>query len=137
MTSSVEPRRVPLKPDLLGTLDPLPWSWPSERIESARNYWLVSVRADGFPQARPVWGLWADDLLYLSVGGGGLTRAALHRTTPVTVHLDDAANVVIIEGHLERTMRDPEHGTFSFGAPRGSGRSTAPMHVGAITDRAR
>lgn len=80
----------------------LPWTWAVERLEAERNYWLVTVRRDGFPQARPVWGVWSDDGLFLSVGHGGLQRAAGNPPTPITVHVDSARDVVIIEGTVDR-----------------------------------
>lgn len=39
---------------------PLPWSWALERLAANRNYWVVTVSADGRPHAMPVWGVWAD-----------------------------------------------------------------------------
>jgi Pyridoxamine 5'-phosphate oxidase len=40
---------------------PLPWSWARERLDAARNLWLVTVSADGRPHSMPVWGVWDDD----------------------------------------------------------------------------
>lgn len=94
-----------LKPGWLGELDPLHWEWAVGRLEAERNFWLTSIRRDGFPQARPVWGLWDEDGLYLSVGGGGLSRAEAGDALPVTAHTESAANVVIIEGHLQVVAR--------------------------------
>ena len=68
----------------------LPWSWAVERLEVERNYWLVTARRDGFPQARPVWGVWSELRLFLSVGHGGLQRAEPRAAMPITVHTDDA-----------------------------------------------
>src|SRR5688500_7476423 len=81
---------------------PVPWSWAVERLESERNYWLVTVRRDGFPQARPVWGVWSEHGLFLSVGQGGLQRTSGGPAMPITVHVDDAADVVILEGVIDR-----------------------------------
>src|SRR5205807_8375670 len=67
-----------------------------------RNYWLVTVRLDGFPQARPVWGVWSGDGLFLSVGHGGLQRTGASPSMPITVHVDSAMDVVIIEGVIDR-----------------------------------
>jgi nitroimidazol reductase NimA-like FMN-containing flavoprotein (pyridoxamine 5'-phosphate oxidase superfamily) len=40
--------------------DPLPWSWAAERLVANRNFWVVTVSADGRPHALPVWGVWDD-----------------------------------------------------------------------------
>jgi hypothetical protein len=91
-------------PDWLGGSGLLPWSWAVERLAAERNYWIVTSRRDGFPQARPVWGVWRDEGLYLSVGHGGLQRTAARGTPamPVTVHVDSAVDVVILEGVIDR-----------------------------------
>lgn len=41
--------------------DPLPWSWAAERLVANRNFWVVTVSADGRPHALPVWGVWHED----------------------------------------------------------------------------
>lgn len=94
----------PTAPDWLGGDDLLPWSWAVEQLTKERNYWLTSVRRDGFPQARPLWGVWHDDRLYLSVGHAGMQRARKD-TTDVTVHVDSAVDVVIVEGNLNHVGR--------------------------------
>ena len=84
----------------------LSWQWAEDQLSSCRNYWVVTTRSDGFPQARPVWGLWFEDVLYLTIGHGGVQRAAKHDdgTFDVTVHVDSAVDVVIIEGTAERSV---------------------------------
>ena len=103
-----EPRAErPRAPDWLGGDELLPWKWAEEHLTNERNYWLSSVRRDGFPQARPLWGVWFDGALYLSVGHAGLQRTASPESD-VTVHVDSAVDVVILEGTIERTKRDDE-----------------------------
>ncbi|MEX0875444.1 MAG: pyridoxamine 5'-phosphate oxidase family protein [Actinomycetota bacterium] len=86
-----EPRASRPTPDWLGGEELLPWTWAEENLAAERNYWLVSARRDGFPQARPLWGVWLDGSLFLSVGHAGLQRAGrldgVERR--VTVHVDD------------------------------------------------
>lgn len=112
-----EPRASrPKAPDWLGGDELLPWSWAEKCLTDERNYWLVSVREDGFPQARPLWGVWDDGLLYLSVGHAGMQRAK--EQEQVTVHVDSAVDVVILEGTISRAtanygkrfkISDPPH----------------------------
>lgn len=82
----------------------MPWSWAEKCLTDERNYWLVSVRDDGFPQARPLWGVWHEGLLYLSVGHAGLQRSVepADGRLDVTVHVDSAVDVVILEGTITR-----------------------------------
>jgi hypothetical protein len=78
-------------------------------LTSARHYWVATIRENGFPQSRPVDGVWMDDMLALSVGHVGVQRAAQRDDGrfDVTVHTESAANVVIIEGTLERVAGRP------------------------------
>jgi hypothetical protein len=102
----MEPIASRPSPDWLGGKGLLPWSWAVERLEAERNYWLVTVRRDGFPQARPVWGVWSHSGLLLSVGHGGLQRTEMAAALPITVHVDSAVDVVIIEGMIDRVARN-------------------------------
>ena len=79
------------------TGDELPWEWARQRLERAADYWLVTVGADGRPVTRPVWGIWRDDRLLLSVGSTSHWRN-LRAHQDVTVSLGDAAEVVVVEG---------------------------------------
>ena len=97
-----EPIPSTIEPHWMQGGEPRPWRWAVERLEAERNYWLVTVRRDGFPQARPVWGIWSDLGLLLSVGHGGLHRTAGGAAMPITVHVDDATDVVIVEGVVDR-----------------------------------
>jgi hypothetical protein len=116
--ASKEPKTSRPTPDWLGGEDFLPWSWAVERIVAERNYWIVSVRKDGRPQARPVWGVWFDDKLYLSIGHGGLQRAAGGPKGPfdVSVHVDSAVDVVIIEGTAARVTKAKDPGKKAYDA---------------------
>ena len=38
----------------------LPWSWAAERLIATRNYWVITVAANGQPHSLPVWGVWDD-----------------------------------------------------------------------------
>lgn len=82
----------------------LDWSWAVERLERAEDYWLVTAGVDGRPAARPVWGLWMDDRLFLTLGSSTHHRN-LQGNDEVTVHLGDAHDVVIVEGRATH-LRD-------------------------------
>ena len=40
--------------------EPLPWSWAADRLAANRNFWVVTVSAEGRPHALPVWGVWEE-----------------------------------------------------------------------------
>jgi hypothetical protein len=76
----------------------LEWSWVEEQLAAAGTYWVVP-RAAGHsaPHPRPVWGVWVDDALLLSVGSPVVARE-IAQEQDVTVHLDSGTDVVILEG---------------------------------------
>ena len=77
----------------------LPWTWATERLTRARNYWIATTRPDGKPHSRPVWGVWLDDAFYFSTGS--LAAQNLAANPAITVHLESGSEVVIIEGAAE------------------------------------
>jgi PPOX class probable F420-dependent enzyme len=84
----------------------LPWSWTEERLASARNYWIVTVRADGSPHAAPVWGLWLDGAIVFSTSRESRKGRNLLRDPRVVVNLESGEEVVILEGEVEVTGLD-------------------------------
>jgi hypothetical protein len=88
---------MPRSPE--GLLD---WAHLDERLQAATVYWLATSGPGGQPRVRPVDGLWHDGVLY--VGGSQETRWVrdLLANPQVAVHLDDGADVVILEGDAER-----------------------------------
>ena len=84
----------------------LAWSYASERMAKARNYWVSTTRPDGRPHAVPVWGVWLDETFYH--GGGPDTRKArnLDQNPALVVHLESGDEVVIIEGVAEKLTKE-------------------------------
>jgi hypothetical protein len=74
----------------------LPWSWVVAKLQETDDYWLVTCGPAG-PTPRPVWGLWLEHHLMLSVGSTSHLRN-LRASDRLAVHLGDAHDVVIIEG---------------------------------------
>jgi hypothetical protein len=79
--------------------EPLDWSSVEDRLAGAEMYWVIG-RGDGHPHPRPVWGVWREQALHLSLGSPALNRLLAADPT-VTVHLGDAIDVVIVEGRLD------------------------------------
>jgi Pyridoxamine 5'-phosphate oxidase len=82
----------------------LGWEWATERLASARSYWVCTVRADGRPHAMPVWGLWFDDAVVFSTDPASQKGRNLAREPRVVVHLESAEEAVILEGLVEPTL---------------------------------
>jgi hypothetical protein len=80
----------------------LPWSWVTERLLGARNYWICTTRADGRPHAMPVWGLWLAESIVFSSDPGSTKGRNLAERAEVVVHLESGDEVVVAEGRAER-----------------------------------
>jgi hypothetical protein len=79
----------------------LDWAHADERLRAATAYWVATSGPDGTPHVRPLDGIWHAGVLY--VGGSQETRWArdIAVNPRVSVHLDGAADVVILEGEAE------------------------------------
>lgn len=86
----------------------LAWEEAERRLADARFYWLATTNPDGTPHVRPIWGVWVDGCFYFD--GHPHTRWArnLARDPRAGVHLENAANVVIVEGRGEDVERTDE-----------------------------
>jgi hypothetical protein len=82
----------------------LEWAWVDTQLTEAGTYW-VSTGADRQPHPRPVWGVWVEEVLHLSIGSPMLAAAPFG--TPATVHLDSGTDVVVVEGSVEAKTVEP------------------------------
>jgi Pyridoxamine 5'-phosphate oxidase len=80
--------------------EPLPWTWAAERLATARNYWIVTVSAQGRPHALPVWAVWDDDELRLAFSCGPRSRKAanLAANPQLVVASEDTVECLSLEG---------------------------------------
>ena len=85
----------------------LPWSWAHERLESSRNYWLISTWPDGRPHAMPVWGMWHQEEFWFSSSKGSRKAKNLLDNPRCVVATEDASNPVVFEG-TARLITSPE-----------------------------
>ena len=79
----------------------LPWSWAEDRLQAARNYWIVTAGADGEPSAAPVWGVWAAGAVYFGTNPRSRKGQNLARDPRAVVHLESGDEVVILHGEVE------------------------------------
>jgi PPOX class probable F420-dependent enzyme len=79
---------------------PLPWSWAAERLVSNRNFWVVTVSADGRPHALPVWGVWDDDEGRFVFSCAPRARKArnLAANPRAVIMIDDTVECLSLEG---------------------------------------
>jgi hypothetical protein len=112
----------------------LDWSWAEERLVSARNYWVTTVRPDGSPHAMPVWGLWHEGAFYFSSSPASRKGKNLAANSAVAVNLESGDEVVIVEGtadyesdeDLLRRLGEDYSRKYSFEVSFTGGR---PLHV--------
>jgi hypothetical protein len=76
----------------------LPWAWAVERLQRARNYWLVTARQQGRPHSAPVWGIWAEGQLLFGTSRHSRKALNLLGSAACGVHLESGDEVVILEG---------------------------------------
>jgi PPOX class probable F420-dependent enzyme len=82
-------------------LDPSARARADRRLRSELVLWLTTVRADGQPQASPVWFLWDGEtlLLYSQPSAQKLRNLATNPRVAVHVDTDEAGeDVLTIEG---------------------------------------
>ena len=87
----------------LGTYIPadIPWAEVQARVAAAADYWLCTVRPDGRPHAVPIWGAWLDEAFYFYTEPQTQKVKNLTAQPEVVVHLESAADVVIVEGPVQ------------------------------------
>jgi hypothetical protein len=90
----------------------LAWSEAEQQLVEALHYWLATTNPDGSPHVRPLWGVWIEGCFYFD--GNPKTRWGrnLTRDPRASIHLEDAARVVIVDG----TCEDVERTTPELGA---------------------
>ena len=81
----------------------LAWDWAEERLVAARNYWIVTTRADGRPHAAPVWGVWLRESLLFGTNPDSVKGKNISRDPRVVAHLESGDEVVIVEGRVAQT----------------------------------
>src|SRR5689334_18950298 len=80
----------------------LPWKWAAKKLGESREYWMMTVRADGRPHAMIIWGLWFDGAFWFGTGGKTQKARNLAKNPNCIVGTQNAAEAVILEGVAER-----------------------------------
>ena len=80
------------------------WSLPDvfERIDTARSWWVITVRPDGRPHAAPVWGVALDERIIFSSDPKATKSLNLDANPNIVMHLESGDEVVIVEGVAEQ-----------------------------------
>lgn len=84
----------------------LPWSWAEQRLQTSRNFWVVTLWPDGRPHAMPVWGVWEVDRFWFSSSVGSRKARNIAGDSRCTIATEDAEHPVVLSGEGEiRTAR--------------------------------
>lgn len=78
----------------------MPWATANERLAHASHYWLCTVGPDAMPMARPLDGVWIASALYFGGDPATRWRRNLSANPHASMHLDDAASPVMLEGEV-------------------------------------
>lgn len=100
----------PHMPDGYGVPDDeegrLPWDHVVRRLREAENYWVATADARGRPHSTPVWGAYLRDMVFLDGSPETKRGRNLAANPQVSVHLESASDVVIVEGRAEKVRAD-------------------------------
>lgn len=83
------------------------WSWATERLSTARNYWIATTKPDGCPHAMPVWGVWLDDAFYFSTGNQSRKARNLVENPKCVICCEVGEHQIVLEGEA-RLIEDAE-----------------------------
>jgi pyridoxine/pyridoxamine 5'-phosphate oxidase len=115
----------------------LPWSWARDRLTSARNYFISTVRPDGAPHVMVIWGLWLDERFLFSTDRGSRKARNLAANPRCVITPEDGAEAVIVEGTASELADAAERRRFdaAYQAKYGWDTSENPSPVFAVTPR--
>lgn len=107
----------------------LSWEWAAERLVPNRNYWLVTVSAEGSPHSLPVWGVWDDDDLRFMFSCAPTAQKVknISANPRVVVTADSTVECISIQGiatllsHADRIDTWVDRYVAKYGAEIGEG----------------
>src|ERR1035437_8545305 len=80
---------------------PLEWSWVERKLITSSSYWLVTIKPNSAPHARPVWGVYHDGTIWFSTGRSSVKGRNLAHDPRCVLHVESADDVVIVDGTVE------------------------------------
>ena len=69
-----------------------------KRLQTERNIWLATNRANGRPHLVPVWFVWHDGRFYIGMQANSVKARNLARNPKASLALEDGVRVVVCEG---------------------------------------
>jgi len=69
-----------------------------QRLATARNIWMATVRPDGRPHLVPIWFIWLNGYFYLCTGKESVKGRNLQANPNIALSLEDGNSPLIVEG---------------------------------------
>lgn len=69
-----------------------------QRLQSARNLWLATVRPSHTPHLVPIWFVWLEGRAYICTSNDSVKARNIARNPRVAFALEDGDDPVVIEG---------------------------------------
>ena len=68
------------------------------KLKTEKNIWIASVRADGRPHLVPIWFVWEDNKIYLSIDPKSVKAHKIAKNPHIALALEEGTHPVICEG---------------------------------------
>lgn len=78
--------------------NPTRWRAIEARLGREPTIWVATVRYDGRPHLTPVWFIWLNEKVYISIGAETQKFVNLIANQSIALSLPDTDSVVLIEG---------------------------------------
>lgn len=76
-----------------------------QRLQTERNIWLATVRADGRPHLAPIWFVWYAQRVYLCTAATSIKARNISTNPNVTLSLEDGDKPIVLEGPAKAIER--------------------------------
>ena len=77
------------------------WNYVCDRMIEPLNYWVCTITPEGRPHARPIWGVWVDEIFFFGGGPGTKWSRNLHVHPQVSINLEDGSESIVFEGRAK------------------------------------
>lgn len=69
-----------------------------QRLETARNIWLATVRPNGSPHLVPIWFVWHANKVYICTAKSSVKARNILKHSKIALALEDGDDPLVIEG---------------------------------------
>lgn len=84
------------------------------RLQTARNLWLATVRANGSPHLVPIWFVWTESKAYICTSRHSVKARNIAQNPRIAFSLEDGDDPLVMEGTAKILPQIPEHVAAAF-----------------------